>query len=317
MVQVKPRIIGFLLIPGFGLLSYASAIEPLRAANELSGRTLYRWCHLSPDGTPVYASNGISISPDERLQHAIGELDALFVLAGGKRIFFNDAATFGQLRRFGRLGRPIGGIGGGPYVLARAGLLDGYRFTLHREYVQALMEELPDLDIKRSLFEVDRNRLTCSGGTTSLDMMHYFILQQHGSQLAVSISDWLMLTNTRDVGQSIRLPLSERLGVKNEAVLRAVTFMETHVGAPLTRERVAGASGISARQLERLFREHLRCTPGRYYLQLRLTRARLLLRQSALSITKVSHACGFSSSSQFARVYRQSLGVLPSVDRRG
>ena len=148
---MKPRIIGFLLIPEFGLLSYASAIEPLRAANELSGRTLYRWCHLSPDGRPVYASNGISISPDERLQHAIGELDALFVLAGGKRIFFNDAATFGQLRRFGRLGRPIGGIGGGPYVLARAGLLDGYRFTLHREYAQALMEELPDLERQEEL----------------------------------------------------------------------------------------------------------------------------------------------------------------------
>lgn len=122
---MKPRIIGFLLIPEFGLLSYASAIEPLRAANELSGRTLYRWCHLSPDGRPVYASNGISISPDERLQHAIGELDALFVLAGGKRIFFNDAATFGQLRRFGRLGRPMAESAAGPMCWPARGCSTG------------------------------------------------------------------------------------------------------------------------------------------------------------------------------------------------
>jgi transcriptional regulator GlxA family with amidase domain len=311
----QPKVVGFLLIPDFGLLSYASAIEPLRAANVLSGQQLYCWRHLSPDGTPVVASNGIYITPDAQLKCASTELDALFVLAGGNRISFDDADTFNLLRRFSRLGRPIAGIGGGPYVLARAGVLDGYRFTLHREYAPALREEFPQLDVRRTLFEVDRNRLTSSGGTTSLDMMHTFLSRDHGPELAARVSDWFMQTDHRAASQPQRMPLSQRIGVQNQATLRAVACMEANIEAPLGRAEIAAAAGVSARQLERLFVSHLGCTPGRYYLQLRLQRARGLLRQSGLSITQVGVACGFGSTNHFSRAYRQKLGLSPAQER--
>ena len=311
----QPKIVGFLLIPDFGLLSYASAIEPLRAANVLSGRQLYRWRHLSPDGGPVAASNGVYITPDAELQHASAELDALFVLAGGPRISFDDVATFNYLRRFSRLGRPIAGIGGGPYVLARAGVLNGYRFTLHREYAPALREEFPELDVRRTLYEVDRNRLTSSGGTTSLDMMHTFISRDHGPELAATVSDWFMQTDNRAASQPQRMPLSQRIGVQNQATLRAVACMEANIEVPLSRAEIAAEVGISARQLERLFVSHLGCTPGRYYLQVRLQRARILLRQSGLSITQVAIACGFGSTNHFSRAYRQKLGLPPAQER--
>lgn len=311
----QPKVIGFLLIPDFGLLSYASAIEPLRAANVLSGRQLYSWRHLSSDGRPVAASSGVYVAPDAELKHATTELDALFVLAGGDRISFNDATTFRYLHRFSSLGRPIAGVGGGAFVLARAGVLSGYRFTLHREYVAALMEEFPDLDVRRTLHEVDRNRLTSSGGTTSLDMMHEFISRDHGPELATKVSDWFMQTDNRAAGQPQRMPLSQRLGVKNLATLRAVACMEANIETPLGRAEIAAAAGVSVRQLERLFVSQLGHTPGRYYLHLRLQHARALLRQSGLSITKVALASGFGNTNHFSRTYRQKLGLSPVRER--
>ncbi len=310
-----PQVIGFLLIPDFGLLAYASAIEPLRAANTLSGRALYRWCHLSPDGGPVAASNGVTIAPDLLLQHAAAEVDALFVCAGGKRISFCDAATFDYLRRFGRLKRPLGGVAGGPYVLARAGLLRGYRFTLHWEYAPALAEEFPDLDLRRTLFEVDGDRLTCSGGTAPLDMMHAFLMREHGPDLAMMVSDWLLQTDIRESSRPQRMALCHRLGVRNQPTLKAVASMEEHIEAPVSRAALAARAGVSTRQLERLFRLHLGCTPSHYYRRLRLYQARLLVRQSGIPIVEVAVACGFASPSDFSRAYRQMFGRPPAAER--
>ncbi|MBM3613730.1 MAG: AraC family transcriptional regulator, partial [Alphaproteobacteria bacterium] len=166
----RPRDIGFLLIPGFALIGYACAVEPCRAANVLSGRELYRWRHVSPDGRPVAASNGVTILPDQGIDRPL-EVDELYVCAGGNPAMFADAATFAWLRAQALRGVRVGGISGGPYVLARAGLLDGYRFTLHWEHVPALAEEFPRLSPTRSVFEIDRDRATASGGTSALDMM--------------------------------------------------------------------------------------------------------------------------------------------------
>ncbi len=310
-----PRTFGFLLIPDFGLLAYASAIEPLRAANVLSGRPLYRWRHLSPDGGPVAASNGVRIVPDVLLEHAAAEVDALLVCAGGNPASFRDPATFDQLRRFGRLKRPIGGVGGGSYVLARAGLLRGYRFTLHWEYARALTEEFPDLDLRRTLFEVDRDRLTASGGTAALDMMHAFLAREHGPALAMMVSDWFLQTDIRENSHPQRMALSHRLGVRNQPTLTAVGCMEANIEAPVSRAELAASAGVSPRQLERLFRLHLGCAPGHYYSRLRLYQARLLIRQSALPVVEVAAACGFASASHFSRAYRQLFGRSPVTER--
>ena len=280
-VARKPEQVGFLLIPGFGLLSYAAALEPLRGANDLSGWERYRWHHLSPDGKPTRASNGVIVSPDLRLEEA-EQLDLLFVCAGGNPSLFRDRATLRRLRRLGRTRMRIGGLSAGPYILARAGLLDGYSVTLHWEHAAAFREEFPNLDLRFGLFEFDRNRLTCGGGIAALDMIHALLARDHGPELAMKVSEWFLQTQVREGQKSQRISLSQRLGITSQPMLKVVACMERNLETPLTREELAAVSGLSVRQLERLFKHQLRRTPGEYYLRLRLERARALLRESGL-----------------------------------
>jgi len=313
--DIRPTAIGFLLIPGFALLPYACAVEPLRAANILSGRPLYTWVHYSPDGEPTAASNGVVIPADALPAEGGPHLDTLFVCAGGNPATFTDSATFARLRRLGRQGVPLGGISGGAYVLARAGLLRGYRFTLHWEHAAAIAEEFPSLNLRRSLFEIDRDRLTCSGGTAALDMMHALIACAHGPVLAAAVSDWFLQGEIRAGTAPQRLALRDRLGVRNAALLRALTVMERQVEHPCSRRELAAAAGVTTRQLERLFRRELGRTPGAHYLLLRLERARQLARQTTLPLAEIAAACGFASLSHFSRSYRASFGMPPGAER--
>lgn len=308
--------IGFLLIPGFALLPYACAVEPLRAANILSGRRLYSWRHFSPDGQPAAASNGVMIGASALPDAGKAEIGTLFVCAGGNPAAFHDAATFARLRRLSRQGVRIGGISGGPYLLARAGLLLDRRFTLHWEHAAAFAEEFPDLDLRRSLFEIDRDRLTSSGGSAPLDMMHALIAQSHSPALATGISDWFLQTEIRTGSAPQRLHLRDRLGVRSDPLLRALAAMEARLEQPSTPRELASVAGVSIRQLERLFRAELGRTPSAHYLLLRLQRAQQLARQTDLSLAEIAAACGFASTSHFSRSYRACFGLAPNRDRR-
>lgn len=307
--------IGFLLIPGFALLSYACAIEPLRAANILSGRTLYRWRHFSPDGKPAAASNGVAVTPEQPMREA-PDPDCLLVCAGGNPAAFRHPATLAWLRRLARRGVRLGGVSGGAYVLARAGVLGGYRFTLHWEHAPALREEFPDLRLRRCLFEIDRDRLTCAGGSAALDMMHALLIEAHGPALALAVSEWFLQTQIRQGAAPQRMDPQERLGVRSPALLRALALMERKIETPCSREELAAAAGLSARQLERLFQAQLGCSPGAHYLRLRLERGRALVRQTGLSVAEAAMACGFASPSHFSRAYRAAFGLPPAADRR-
>jgi transcriptional regulator GlxA family with amidase domain len=312
--DAAPRHFGFLLVPDFALLAYASAIEPLRAANRLSGKTLYRWSHVSVDGAAVAASNGVQVQADFALASAPA-LDTLIVCAGGNPARFSHMPTFGWLRMLARRGVTLGGVSGGPYLLARAGVITGYRCTIHWEHAPAFLEDFPHLDLRRSLFEIDRDRFTAGGGTASLDMMHAIITREHGSTLALAVSEWFLQTHVREGSEPQRMPLRERLGVSNPAILAAVRLMEQNIEAPRTRAELAGRTGVSLRQLERLFRFHLGQSIGTYYLALRLGRARHLLRQTSLSVLEIGLACGFGSASHFSRAYRARFSLPPSAER--
>jgi len=313
--DARPANIGFLLIPGFALLPYACAVEPLRAANILSGRTLYAWQHFAPDGQVVAASNGVVIAADPLPGTTTPDLDTLFVCAGGNPAAFRDAATFARLRRLARQGVPLGGISGGAYILARAGLLQGRRFTLHWEHAVAFAEEFPTLDLRRSLFEIDRDRLTCSGGTAALDMMHALIARAHGPAVAAAVSDWFLQTEIRAGTAPQRLSLRDRLGVQSGPLLRALAAMEAHLEQAQSRSELAREAGVTPRQLERLFRRELGRTPGAHYLLLRLERARQLARQTGLPLAEIATACGFASLSHFSRSYRARFGTPPAAER--
>jgi len=309
-----PRRIGFLLIPGFALLAYGCAMEPYRAANTLSGRTLYSWKHVSPDGRPVMASNGVAILPDQGLEKPL-DVDDLFVCAGGNPATFRDAATFAWLRGQAARGLRLGGVSGGPYVLARAGLLAGRRCTAHWEHLPALREDFPLLDVTESGFEIDRDRCTSSGGVAAMDMMLALIAAAHGGALAAAVSEWFLNTRlgARDAAQ--RMPPGERYGVHHAGMLAALEAMEASLEEPLPRTALAARAGLSVRQLERLFQAQLGTTLGAHYRELRLDRARLLLRQGPLSVLQTAMAGGFVSAAHFSRAYRARFGIAPRAER--
>jgi transcriptional regulator GlxA family with amidase domain len=309
-----PQSVGFLLVPGFALMSYAAAVEPLRAANLISGHTLYDWWHATPGGKPVIASNGVAILPDV----SVGterSADMLFVCAGGNPATFNDRFVFAWLRRLARRGVTIGGISGGPYILARAGLLDGRKATLHWEHQPAFSEAFPHVTVEPSLFAIDGDRITCSGGISALDMMVALIERDHGHQLAAAVGDWFLHTHIREGMGPQRMDLRIRLGVADEKLLRVLRRMETSIEAPQPRAELARLAGVSVRQLERLFQRHLGHGIHRQYRSMRLERARQLLRETAFPVLDVAVATGFTSSSQFSRAYKRAFGEPPSRTR--
>jgi transcriptional regulator GlxA family with amidase domain len=305
------RSLGFFLVPGFALMSYASAVEPLRAANQLAGRTLYRWWHAAPGDKPAIASSGAAILPDFKLGSNVCDLDLMLVCAGGNPTTFQDKASFTWLRKLARRGVVIGGISGGPFILAKAGLLAGRRCTLHWEYLPAFKESFPDIELSRSLFELDGDRVTCSGGVAGLDMMVALIARDHGHELGAAVSDWFLHTHVREGRRPQRMDMGFRLGVTDEKLLIVLETMEANLETPLSRENLAAMAGISLRQLERLFRSELTRGVHEHYLSLRLGRSRQLLRETSLSVLEVALATGFASGSQFSRAFRRSFGVSP------
>ncbi len=309
----RTQAIAFLLIDGFALMSYAAAIEPLRAANLLSGRELYRWRHIAVRGEFAQASSGVRVLADGHVGETAG-VDTVMVCAGGNPALFDDAATFGWLRGLARAGVRLGGISGGPWILARAGVLQGHRATIHWEHLPALAEAFPDLALKRTLYEVDRDRLTCAGGVAALDMMAELIERDHGRALATAVADWYLRTEMRSGGAPQRMDARERFGVHNDRLLRALAYMEAHLEEPASKAELAAVAGVSVRQLERLFAQHLSATPAEHYLQIRLDRARALLRQTTLSVMEAAVACGFVSPSHFARAYRARFGLSPKAE---
>lgn len=305
----------FLLLPDFSMLAFTSSVEPLRAANRESDQALYSWQTLSVDGAPVAASNGVVITPACGLEE-FWRADVLFVCAGVGANRFNDANTLAILRKLARGGMPLGGICSGTLALARAGLLDGYRCTIHWQYVELFAEQYPQLDITATLFEIDRNRYTCSGGTAPLDMMINSIAADHGDELAIRAAEQMLHTLVRHPYDTQRMPVKYRLGITNPKLLGAIAHMEAYLEQPLSQQALAAALAVSPRQLERLFRENLNTTPSRYYLDLRLRRARLLLCETEMPIVQVAVATGFTSASHFASRYREHFNRAPRDERR-
>ena len=314
-MPLPPQTIGLLLVPGFALMSYASVVEPLRAANLLAGEDLYRWVHVSPGPAVVTASCGATVPATAKAGDRL-KLDLLLVCAGGNPASFRDRTTLSWLRKLAAEGLRIGGVSGGPVILARSGIMDGHQMTVHWEHAPAVAEAFPNVMLTRSIYIVDRNRLTCAGGTAPLDMMHALIAERHGADLARRVSDWFMHTDIRPSQSAQRASLSQRYGVHDAKLVAALELMESHTGEPLRRSETARRIGLSTRQLDRLFSEKMQRTFAGHYRQIRLERARDLLRQTAIGITEIALACGFSSASHFTRAYRESFGVTPAMERK-
>ena len=306
--------IGFLLMPEFSMMAFTACIEPLRAANRLSREPLYDWRTLSLDGDAVKASNEVTIIPDMRTGDA-QDCAVIFVCAGLRPARFLTPKLRGEIRGFALRGTHLGAVCTGSEALAYAGVLTGYRCTIHWENIETFKEVYPSLDITATLFEIDRNRYTCSGGTAPIDMMIHGIKLDHGETLAFNVAEQLLHNFIREPHENQRMAIEHRTGINHPKLLASIGYMEVYIEQTLPLEKLARSVGLSLRQLERLFKTHLKTTPGKYYLNLRLERARQFLRQTTLSVTEVSLATGFNSASSFSRSYRTAYGHTPNDER--
>ncbi|SCZ57746.1 transcriptional regulator, AraC family with amidase-like domain [Epibacterium ulvae] len=304
----------FVLLDQFTLLPFASAVECLRVANRMSGQNLYEYVLVSEDGEAVPCSVGSNFGVD----HALIELkrDDVVLVCGGMNIRDNSTARIlAWLRRESRKGVSIGSLCTGSYTLAKAGLLDGKRATIHWENIDGFSEDFADIELSKSVYVLDGKRMTAAGGTASLDLMLKLIAVDHGEDLANAVADQLIYSNIRTEQDTQRLSVPTRIGVRHPKLSVVIQKMEANIEEPISPSILAQDVGMSTRQLERLFRRYLNRSPKRYYMELRLQKARNLLMQTDLSVINVALACGFASPSHFSKCYRAHYDTTPYRER--
>jgi transcriptional regulator GlxA family with amidase domain len=305
----------FLTLPNYSLIAVANALEPLRMANRLAGKEVYEWSIISMDGRAAEASGGLHLSPTGSLDK-LGPVDILFVCGGTNVREAVSPSLLAALRRLADRRVALGALCTGGYALARAGLLDNFRATIHWENLSALREEFPRVRIGDQLFTIDRDRFTCSGGTAPLDLMLNLIELKLGSRISQLISEQFIVDRVRKDTDRQYIPLRAQIGISQRGLIRVAQLMEENIEKPLPMKAIAKSTGLSRRQIERLFRRDLNCVPKRYYLEVRLRRARELLLQTAMPIMDITAACGFQSPPHFSKCYRNQFGHPPSAERK-
>ncbi len=312
--QAKPREFIFLLTPQFSMIAFAAAIEPLRIANRMARRQLYLWRTASAGGGQVPASNGCVVSVETGLDDVL-RASSIVVCAG---LELRDAATkpvLTWLRKQSRRGVAMGAVCTGSHILARAGLLDGKRCTIHWENQAAFAEEFPEAELSNLLYVTDDGTFTCAGGTAAADMMLHLIAEDHGPDLSSLVADALIHAPVRGDADEQRLSVPARIGVRHPKLVNIIQSMEKNTEDPISPSDLARGVNMSTRQLERLFRRYLNRSPKRYYMELRLEKARNLLLQTDMSVINVALACGFTSPSHFSKCYRSHFNRTPYRER--
>jgi AraC family transcriptional regulator, glycine betaine-responsive activator len=305
----------FLTLDNYSMIALVNAVEPLRMANLVTRQSAYDWSIATLKGQPAQASNGLQLSATVALER-LARPDILFVCGGIDVREAVTPATLAALRRFAERRVPLGALCTGGYALAKAGLLEHYRATIHWENLSALREEFPQVHLRDQLFTIDRDRFTCSGGIAPLDLMLTLVKEKLGPRTSQLISEQFIIDRVRDARDRQYVPLRAQIGVSHASLIAAAQLMDRHIEEPLPLDEIAARAGLSRRQIERLFKRHLGYAPKRYYLQARLRRARELLLQTSMSILDIATACGFRSPHHFSKCYRAHFGCPPSVERR-
>lgn len=317
----SPRSFVFYIVPDFTMLAFTSAIEALRLANAVLGQEVYSWRVASADGAPVRASCGLTITPEnsvsvERALLLTEKRPSMVVVCSGWNVekHVNKTAA-AWLRESRKRGIELAGVCTGAYILADAHLLEGRRCTIHWENLPVFSENFSGIECHTGLMESDNGIHSCAGGAACFDMMMHIIGREYGPKLVSAVMDQAMVDRIRAPSERQRMPLTVKLNSLNPKILKAIELMEEHLSDRLPMEEIAAAVCLSRRQVERLFQTELETSPSRYYLQLRLERARLLVTQSAMQIVEIAVACGFVSASHFSKCYRQFHGISPQETR--
>lgn len=299
----------FALVPNFSIHSFSAAVEPLRIANQLTGKALYHWETRSLDGQPVTASNGLSVSSDG----TFGDLPkgaGLFACSGDNAEDLTPQLLADWLRAIWRHGNVVGGICTGAYALHKAGILDGHDFTLHWECQAVFEENHPGLSLRPTAFVVDRRIMTSAGGVASTDLMLHMIGQDFGRALRIAVADMCLHLHVRSPQDMERSLTSKAFGLQNPKLSRAIDYLEKNLSADLDFNQCANSLKISRRQMERIFTQHTGVSPKKFATNLRLERAYSLLIGTKMTVVSVADATGLAPSNLNV-LFKQRFGVLP------
>lgn len=288
-------------------------MDALRVANRLSERRLYEWQYYAPNSDPVSASSGILV-PTRPLSEA-RNLETLVICAPSAAQHFDDASTIKILKNLDQQGINFGSVSSGSFILAKAGLLDKCRCTIHWENIPVFKEIYPQVEVAFTLYELDQKRFTCSGGTAALDMMLKLIENQYGRVLAQEISQQFQHDRIRTEIDSQQMADRIDLAMSAPKLIDVINLMESNIELPLSMPSIARQCNLSLRQIERLFRKYRSMTPSQYYLSLRLTHAKQLLLNTNRSVIDISIATGFETQSYFTACYRKLFGYSPRSHR--
>ena len=309
----KKRFI-FLLLDNFSLISYACAVEPLRLANRYHSSNFYEWKSASENGKTAECSAGTNFQVDMGLEET--NRGDIIIICGGINVKDHTSkAILNWLRREARRGVHIGALCTASYVLAKAGLLNGKTATIHWENYDSFEEEFDEVALSKSVFVVDENRSSSAGGIASIDLILRFVSDDLGQDLANTVADQLIYNAIRTERDGQRLSIPTRIGVRHPKLSLVIQMMEKNIEEPISPSILAREVGMSTRQLERLFRRYLNRSPKRYYMELRLQKARNLLMQTEMSVINVALACGFASPSHFSKCYRSHYNTTPYRER--
>ena len=309
----KKRFI-FLLLDNFSLISYACAVEPLRLANRYHSSDFYEWKSASENGKTAECSAGTNFQVDMGLEES-NRGDTIIICGGINVKDHTSKAILNWLRREARRGVHIGALCTASYVLAKAGLLNGKTATIHWENYDSFEEEFDEVALSKSVFVVDENRSSSAGGIASIDLILRFVSDDLGQDLANTVADQLIYNAIRTERDGQRLSIPTRIGVRHPKLSSVIQMMEKNIEEPISPSILAREVGMSTRQLERLFRRYLNRSPKRYYMELRLQKARNLLMQTEMSVINVALACGFASPSHFSKCYRSHYNTTPYRER--
>jgi len=307
-------VFGFVVVPNFSLIALSACADPLRIANSVLGKSVYRSVLLSVDGGLVASSDGIQVMTQHSLAQAPA-LDVVFVI-GPNPIPKRGLRALAQwLKKMASQGLPLGGIDTGAYLMAQAGLLDGYRCTIHWQDHEALAEQFPQVLVTQHFFEVDRDRYTCSGGVAPLDLMTYLLTQPPGSrQLANEVAN-LLVVERRSLTDIQTVSIIHQERVTHPVAVEALRLMEANVSEPLTIAEIAQFANISLRSLQRLFQQQFAQSAERIYLDIRLAHARILVQRSDKTVREIALQTGFASPSHLTARYTPRFGAPPQKDR--
>ncbi len=315
--NVATETLGFLIFPGFPMSCLTSMIEPLRAANEISGQVHFAWQILSEDGKRVESSAMVGFDPDLALADCAG-LNRLFLLSSPVSRFTDPRASDGHLRRLARHGLRLGAVSGGVFPLARSGLLSGHAVSVHWCYSAAFSDEFPDYDQRNEVIVLDRERETVSGAAAAFDFMLSLIAERVGEDVATEVACWFQHPTVRVDGNRQIIPAhrtKNTAAMLPEPVSRAIEILSQNIAQSISLEEVADTVALSSRQLERLFKTSTGMSPSHYYRSLRMRAARQLVLFTKTNLTQIAFSVGYETTTTLQKHYAEAFGISPREDR--